>query len=216
MICLEHANEVRSLHGALGAGAAVGREDAEVVEPCTAVELGVDGVDEEWLLRVLLWVGDDLDGDEAGHELIWSGRAKAALRAPAEHDCVAVVPHLEDVEWDRGLAALALDELLAGGERWLAEGGGASSWAAVVDELEHGVGVVVEVLGEGGEDQGLVERFVDGSAEVLCDLVRVGTGHAGREGTLLNGRGLDWGCRGTKCQDGDGGGDETLHFACFA
>jgi len=173
-IFLQDAGE--ALDGALGGGRAVWLEDTEVVEPSTAVELGEDGVDEEGLGGVLVAVGLGLDDDDAGHGLLGGGDGARSRRTPADDDGAAGVPEVEDLEWDRGLAALAGDELGAGGEGGRAE----SDWAgaAGVDELDDGVRVVGEALGHGGLRQGGVELFVDQGAEVLGDLDGVLGGHA--------------------------------------
>lgn len=64
---------------------------AEVDEPCTAVELRVDGLDLPWEL-VARWSWDGFQDDVAG-DLLWG-----LSRAPVENDGVAVVPGLEDLE----------------------------------------------------------------------------------------------------------------------
>lgn len=134
---LKHSHEGDSVKGALGSGAAVGGEDTEIVEPSAAVELGEDGLDEEGLVGVLLGVGLGLEDDDAGHGLLGGGDGARSGRAPADDDGAAGVPEVEDLERDRGLAALALDELLAGGEGWGGESDRAS--AAAVDELDDRV-----------------------------------------------------------------------------
>ena len=101
------------LDGAL-AGGARWREHTEVDEPGTAVEFGVDGVDEEWLGLVTLGVRGFHD-DDTGDELWGQGCA------PSHDDGVARVPEVEDLEWDVWLRALAGHERGAGGESWLAE-----------------------------------------------------------------------------------------------
>ena len=70
------------------AGAASRREDVEVDEPSTAVELGVDGLD-----LPAATVVDGLHDDVAGDDLWGLGRA------PADGDGVAVVPDVELLEW---------------------------------------------------------------------------------------------------------------------
>ena len=77
----------------LAAGAGWG-EDTKINEECTAVELGVDGLDEPWL-RAAGWSLDGLDGDEAGDDL-WRTWGKGG--PPADEDGVAVVPGVEDTE----------------------------------------------------------------------------------------------------------------------
>ena len=86
---LEHAGEV--LEGALGGGrVASWLEDAEVDEPGTAVELGVDGLDEVGLGGAVLVLGlhDDDTGDLLG----------ALGRSPADDDGVARVPDVQLLE----------------------------------------------------------------------------------------------------------------------
>jgi hypothetical protein len=87
------------------AGGARWDEGAEVDEPCTAVEFGVDGVDEEWLGAATLVRG--LEDDDASDEL-WGARRNGG--SPAHHNGVAGVPHVEDLEWDVRLGALAGNE----------------------------------------------------------------------------------------------------------
>lgn len=67
-------------------------EHAEVDEPCAAVELGVDGLDEEWLAGAVLVLS--LQDDDSSN-LLW-----AHGRAPADDDSVAGVPQVQDREWD--------------------------------------------------------------------------------------------------------------------
>ena len=98
---LARLHDARNLDGAL-AGGARWDEDAEVDEPCTAVEFGVDGVDEVWLGAAALVGG--LENDDAGDEL---GGARRDGGSPAQHDGVTVVPHVEDLEGDVCLRALA-------------------------------------------------------------------------------------------------------------
>ena len=85
-------------------------EEAEVDEPCAAVELRVDGLDVELAINVR-----GLKNDDTG-DLLW-----ALGREPADDDGVTGVPEVEDLEWDRGLSALAGLELIAGSERGRAE-----------------------------------------------------------------------------------------------
>jgi hypothetical protein len=125
--------DARNLDGALG-GAAAGGEDAEVVEPGAAVELGVDGLDEPGLLGVRVGVGLGLDGDDAG-DLLLGGDGAGGARDPANEDGVAVVPGVEDLEGDWSLTALAGDEGLAGGEGWLAELGRLSMSLCFVSDI---------------------------------------------------------------------------------
>lgn len=142
-------------------------EDTEIVEPCAAVELGVDGVDQPWLVLVALVAGDFQD-DDTGDLLLWlNGAWSAGL--PSESDKVASVPHVESLEWDVWLRALAGLEGLKAGEGSRSE----RLWAiraAVVDELVHRVGVVSEVLGEVGFGRG-VGVVGDEGAEVVGDLL---------------------------------------------
>ena len=73
-------------------GGAVRDEHTEVDEPCTAVELGVGGLDEPWVLAARRG-GDGLEDDVATDDL---GGVGGDWGAPAEEDGVAVVPDLED------------------------------------------------------------------------------------------------------------------------
>ena len=57
------------------AGAASWGEDAEVVEPGTAVELGVDGLNEPWLLRVWVRVRLGLHDDDPLDLLLRGGNS---------------------------------------------------------------------------------------------------------------------------------------------
>ena len=66
-----------------------GREDVEVDEPCTAVELGVDSLD---LPRAIV---DSLHDDIASDDL------RSLGGAPADGNGVAVVPDVELLEWAR-------------------------------------------------------------------------------------------------------------------
>jgi hypothetical protein len=85
----------------------------QVDEPCAAVELRVDGLDEPWDGLALLVLG--LDDDDASHWL-W-----VLCGPPADDNGVAGVVEVEDLEWDGWLRALASHELLAGGEGWAIE-----------------------------------------------------------------------------------------------
>ena len=85
-------------------------EQTEVDEPCTAVELGVDGLDVPFAIDVCgLQYVDTSD-------LLWG-----LSGAPADDDGVAGVPEVEDLEWDRRLRGLASLEFLTAGECWGAE-----------------------------------------------------------------------------------------------
>jgi hypothetical protein len=177
---LEHAHEWDGVERALRSrGAVAWDEDTKVVEPSTAVELGEDGGDEEWLRCGGVDGRAGLENDDAGDGLLGGGDGTRSGRTPADDDSVTGVPEVEDLEWDRGLAALALNELLA-----VVEGGRTESdraGATAVDELDDGVcrswrqsrmsndfpmsklltGVIDEVLVQGSQSQGLVEFFVD-------------------------------------------------------
>lgn len=95
-------------------GVAGRNEHAKVHKPCTAVELGVDGVDEEGLGGVVLLVLG-LHDDDAGDEL------RRESGAPADDDCIARMPELEDLEGDRGLRTLTNLESRETIESWLTE-----------------------------------------------------------------------------------------------
>ena len=66
-----------------------------------------------------------LEDDDARDLLLdgWSTGDTGSRRGrlPANDGGVAVVPRVQDLESDRGLAALAGDECLARGERWSTE-----------------------------------------------------------------------------------------------
>lgn len=149
--------------------AAVGLEDAKVVEESAGVELAVDGLD--LVLLGAIDGGDGLEDDEASDHLV--GLSGALLSAvPGDEDSVAGVPDLVDGEGARGLAGLAGDELVAGGEGRGAEGDGRR--AAGVDERDDAVAVVGEVGREhvGREFGG--EGAADDVAEVVGDFQRIG------------------------------------------
>ena len=93
----------------LGRGrAACGYEGIDIHEPCAAVELGVDCLDEPWLVTAGVGVLDGLADDDAGDEL------RCESGAPAEEDGVAAVPDVELLEGDGGLCTLGGLELGAG------------------------------------------------------------------------------------------------------
>ena len=83
-----------SAEESLAAGSAGRGEDTKINEECTAVELGIDGLDEP-RLRAAAWSLNGLDGDEAGNDL-WRTRCDGG--PPAQEDGVAVVPGVEDAE----------------------------------------------------------------------------------------------------------------------
>lgn len=56
------------------------------------------------------WCFFDLENDDTSH---WLRRSSVNMAAPAHYDCVAIVPCVENSEWDRWLSALALYEGLA-------------------------------------------------------------------------------------------------------
>ena len=170
---LEHTGILDLLEGSLGGGAFLGLENTEVVQPCTAVEFGVDGLDQEWVLRAALWVWRRFDEDDAGDLFLrcharrgaWAGRA-----VPSKRDGIAVVPDIKNSKRNWCLTALARDERAPGGEGWPAK----RSWsvgASVVDELIDGVGVVLEVRGEGLIDETGGEGVGDRGSEVGGDLI---------------------------------------------
>lgn len=102
---------------------AFGGEDAEVDQPGHGVELAVDGVDLVWVFGVLIrWLGleDDetWDGLEAerlavvsridvgrlaynGCGFSWLAHGRASGQPAHADGAVAVVPHVERLEWDR-------------------------------------------------------------------------------------------------------------------
>jgi hypothetical protein len=88
----------------------------EVLEPCSRVELGVDGVDEPWVFGST-WRLLDLDEDDA-NDGPWVRDLSGVGGLPSDGDEVAVGLDVELLEVDRGLLALAGLELLA-----VAEGG---------------------------------------------------------------------------------------------
>lgn len=154
--------------------AAVAGGKVQVREPCTAVELGVDGLDEPWL-----WASgaDSLGDDDSGDLLLWRDVWKTWVwSSPADGDGVTGVPGLEDVEGDVWLGSLAGLELVTGGEGWGTE------WhvqvvAAVVDELNDRVRVVREA----GAENTLSESWsvgTDGVGEVVGDASGLVVSHA--------------------------------------
>jgi len=103
---------------AAGGAAAVGRDEAlDVNEPGTAVELGVEGLDQPRLgTSAGVGVLHALANNDAGDGLRGEGSA-----APAEEDSVAVVPHVQLVERNVCLRTLSGLEFGAGGEGGCAE-----------------------------------------------------------------------------------------------
>nr|POE87301.1 hypothetical protein CFP56_29890 [Quercus suber] len=164
----------------------------------TAVELGEDLADEPWL--VATGTARGLEDDVAGDALGGLGGA------PADDDgALAAVPQVEDLEWDRGLAALADLEGSAGREGDGAEGGGAGG-AATVDEGADGVGVVLEVDGHGLVGEG-VAVVGDEGLEVVGDGLGLLEGHADIVAVLLD---EGWGGEGADGEDGRS--DESTHI----
>ena len=97
--CLFRRGRVGSRVGTLGV--------AEVGKPGAAVELGVDGLD---LVGTEGGVGGRLDEDgiKTLHLL------RRLFRDPSDDDGITGVPHVEDLEWNRGLRSLGLDESVLG------------------------------------------------------------------------------------------------------
>jgi len=89
----------------------------EVLEPCSRVEFGVDGVDVPWELGST-WRLLDLDEDDA-NDRPWVRDLSGVGGLPSDGEEVAVVLEVELLEVDRGLLALTNHELVA-----VAEGGG--------------------------------------------------------------------------------------------
>lgn len=145
----------------------------EVLEPCTGVKLGVDGVDDPWVLvacRCLL----DLEKDET-NDWPWAGDWCSVGGFPADGDRLAVILEVELLEVDLGLLALTSLELLAVTEGRAEQRKSLSSstlWAGV-DEGVDGLAVVGEVDGEC-----LVRECIavvpDELGVVVGDLLRVG------------------------------------------
>ncbi len=137
-------------------------EDLQIVQPGTGIELGVDGVDEE-LLRRLPAIPDGLEDNNTGHLLLHRGCRTGARvrhrRAPAESDGFAVMPDIEELEGDIGLATLAHLEIGTGVKGRAAQGYGTTR-AAAVDELDDAVGVVMDGSGEDGVLWRRVARLV--------------------------------------------------------
>jgi len=80
------------------------------------------------------------------------------------------VPDVKNSKRNWCLTALARDERLSGPEGCRSK----RSWsvgASIVDEFVDGVGVVVEVLGEGCLDEAGGEGLVDRGLEILGDLI---------------------------------------------
>ena len=81
----------------------VALRSTQVRQPSAGVELAVGGLDLVWELWVRAWFDDENIDPVDGLRFL--------LRDPADGHGVARVPGLEDVERDRGLAALALNEV---------------------------------------------------------------------------------------------------------
>jgi len=167
---LEHTGILDGLDGSLSGGAFLGFEHTEVVQPRTAVELGVDGLDQEWVLRAGVWIWSCFNEDDTSDLFLrlhgtWSRRA-----APSERDGIAVVPDVKDSKRNWCLTALARDELLPRAEGCRSKRNW-TVWASIVDELDDGVGVVVEVLGEGCLDEAGGEGLVDRGLEIDGNLI---------------------------------------------
>lgn len=149
----------------------------EVLEPCGGVELGVDGLDDPWVLVASRGLFG-LDEDDAGD---WARRRDrgGVGRFPADGDALAVVLEIELLEVDRGLLALAKLELVAGRERGSRQRERLSRGAlrAGVDEGVDGSAVVDEVDGKTGVGE-LVAVVGDEHGVVVGDLLRIGGGHA--------------------------------------
>jgi len=93
---------------------------SQVLQPSATVELCINGrdlissssSDSTLFTRPCL---PDLTNRDALH-LIW-----LLMRSPANDDCIARVPSVEDIEWNRRLSALSFEERLFRVERKAAE-----------------------------------------------------------------------------------------------
>jgi len=204
----ERKVDTRDLTLGLARRAAVRSRDVEVVQPGAAVEFGVDGLDKPWL-------GDEdtvernIHDNDTGNLLLRLDKARSR-GFPSDDDVAATVPDVQDLKWNVGLAALASLECRTRGEGCAAERSG-STWAAVVDELVDGVGVVVEV---GGQDSIGGRRVVRGDEglEVVGNLGGIGVTNADEVALLELGRHGD--CSGGSKAGEDEGGETHLAYIC--
>lgn len=170
--------------------------EAQVIQPCTAVELRVGSLDLPWVRGIA--AVDGLQDDQTGDILRRLGWAEIAT-PPAQHDGVAVVPDVEDVECDWFLAALAGDERSTRGEGW------SSQWnvvrAALVDEGVDSAGIVVKVGSEGSRSKFDAEGFIDEMLEIGSD-----------ESSIIGAHAL---CGEDASKNGDAGEDLGTHLCCM-
>lgn len=110
-------------------------EHPNVVQPSSTIKLGVYRLNPERLTSSSRLHHDQCGNPCDGNHLA-RDRSRRIRARPPHNNCRAVVPGIEDGEWDVRLAALARLEGCEGGESCGAVDGWAG-WTAAVDEVDY-------------------------------------------------------------------------------